>query len=102
MGAFEDQYIDTLRSMELALVRVYRRDAKLMDWQALTAVNNLTRVYTAEQRGRRPPTMKMLPPTLQAFTDLQIACEGWLGRGPLFDETGQPLQLDKNKLQVMV
>ena len=83
MAKFEEQDNDTLRSMELALVRVYREDESVMDWQVETAVNNLIRIFTAEQRKRKPPTLKMPPETQQAFTNLQIACEGWLGRGPL-------------------
>ena len=100
MGNFEEQYNDTLRSMELALVRVYRNDDSVVDWHVGTAVNNLTRSYTAEQRKRKALSFKMPPQTQQAFTDLQTACEGWLGRAPLFDEAGQTIELDQNKLTI--
>ncbi|MCA9929526.1 MAG: hypothetical protein KC419_13665 [Anaerolineales bacterium] len=96
MGEFEEKYNDQLRSMELALVRVYRADGEVVDWQVLTAVNTLIRTYTAEQRKRPAPATKMQLPVQQAYTDLQIPCEGWLGRGPLLDETGQTVQVDEN------
>ncbi|KAA3659572.1 MAG: hypothetical protein DWQ04_21945 [Chloroflexi bacterium] len=100
MAKFEEQYNDTLRSLELALVRVYRKNDAVVDWHVGTAVNNLTRIYTAEQRKRKQPSLKMPPQTQQAFTNLQIACEGWLGRAPLFDEVGQISQLDQNNLTI--
>ena len=100
MGQFEEEYNDTLRSMELALVRVYRSDDSVLDWHVETAVNNLTRTYTAEQRKRKQPSFKMADQTKQAFANLQNTCEGWLGREQLLDETGNTIELDQNKLTI--
>lgn len=98
MTQFEDQYNDTLRSMELALVHVYRQDEGMLDWHAETAVNNLARYYTQEQRGKRPSPPRQQPPAQQAYDDLKIVCEGWLGRNPVFDEAGQMAEIGDNAL----
>lgn len=98
MGQFEEQYNDVLRSMELALVRVYRQDDEMVDWLALTAVNGLIRTYTAEQRGRSTPNLTLKPPAQQAYTGLKIVCDGWLGRGPVIDEAGQMAEVGEQAL----
>ncbi|MCP5100621.1 MAG: hypothetical protein GY943_34155 [Chloroflexi bacterium] len=100
MGAFEEKYNDTLRHMELSLVRVYRKHDELMDWQVLTAVNALLRTYTAEQRKRQPPAIDVFPPADEAHAELKIVCEGWLGRGPLVDEVGQLTEAGNKALKV--
>lgn len=99
MGTFEEKYNDTLRSIELAIVRVYRTD-NLVDFQTLTAVNNLIRHYTAVARRRTLPNFKMDPVTQRVFDDVKVVCEGWLGNAPVFDESGQMGEVKENAHQV--
>ena len=61
MGTFEEKYNDTLRSMEIALVKTYRADEEMTDWETLTAVNGLIRTYTAEQKRRNSPVLNLKP-----------------------------------------
>lgn len=98
MGTFEEQYNDPLRSMEIAIVRHYRTNEALLDWLTLTAVNGLIRTYTAEQRRRQPPKLVLDPIAQPVYTDLKIATDGWLGRGPLIDETGQIAEAGERQL----
>lgn len=58
------------------------------------------RTYTAEQRGRKPPNLRLKPLAQQAYTDLKIACDGWLGRGPVIDEAGQMAEVGDQALDV--
>jgi hypothetical protein len=71
----------------------------LIDWQVLTAVNALIRIYTSKMRKRTPPTVTINPPADEVYTALKIACEGWLGRGPLIDEVSQMTEAGDNVLQ---
>lgn len=98
MGSFEDQYNDTLRSMEIALVKAYRQHETMTDWEALNALNGLLRMYTAEQRRRTLPNITLKPLAQQSFDALKVTCDGWLGRAPLIDEFGQVVQLGDNAL----
>ncbi|MCA9974007.1 MAG: hypothetical protein KC425_27535 [Anaerolineales bacterium] len=100
MGQFEEQYNDTLRSMELTLVRQYREFDELTDWQTLAAVNDLIRIYTAETRRRQPPVLKQEGLTQLVHERLAETCAGWLGRAPLIDEFGGVATLDENALAV--
>ena len=97
MEKFEEKYIDQLRSLELAIVRVYRAQAELVDHQTLTAVNALVRVYTAVSRRRSPPTIKMDAFSQQVFDDVKPVCEGWLGQGPHFNDFRQKVKLKEEE-----
>ena len=96
MAKLEEEFMGVLQILEFALIQSYRANDEMTDWEAETAVSGLIRTYTAEQRKRPAPATKMQLPVQQAYTDLQIPCEGWLGRGPLLDETGQTVQVDEN------
>ena len=100
MGEFEEKYNDTLRSMELTLVRPYRQLENLTDWETERAVNGLIRTYAAEQRGRKPPNLRLNALTQSVYDQLHVTCEGWLGRQPLLDEYGNAATLDENALKV--
>lgn len=100
MGEFEETYNDTLRSMELTLVRQYRQLAQLTDWEVKTAVNNLIRLYSHETHRRQPPQLRQDPATQLVYGRLRQTCEGWLGRAPLVDEVGNVTTLTQNALSV--
>jgi hypothetical protein len=89
MKTFEEQYNDPLRSMEIALVKTYRVHDTMTDWETLNALNGLLRAYTAEQRRRQLPDLKLKPLAQQCYDELKLTCEGWLGRAPIVDEAGQ-------------
>lgn len=100
MGTFEEKYNDTLRSIELAIVRVYREESALIDYQTLSAVNSLVRVYTAVSRRRNPPALKLDHVTQKVYDSIKLACDGWLGQAPVFDESGQMAELKEDALEV--
>lgn len=98
MTTFEERYNDVLRSMEIALVRAYREDEAMTDWETLTAVNGLIRVYTAVQRHRPLPELKLHPLAQQTYDELKRVSDGWLGQAPVMDEAGQIADLGDKAL----
>ena len=95
METFEETYQDVLHNIETALIHTYRAHDDMTDWEAFTAVNNLIRVYTAAERQRNPPRLKMDPFSQQAFDQVQRMCEWRLGRAaPFADEAGQTVDID--------
>ena len=91
MEKFEEKYQDVLHNIETALVQVYREQDEMTDWEALTAVNGLIRTYTAEQRGRKTPNLKLDDLTQETFDNVQFMCEWRLGRTHLENEAGQAI-----------
>ena len=91
---FEDKYLDVLQNIESAIVGVYRGQRAMTDWEALNAVEALIRHYQAEAKKRNPPAVRLSPLARETFDAVQPLCEWRLGRMPLMDENGQPLNLD--------
>ncbi len=100
MGQFEEQYNDTLMSIEMTLVRPYRQREDVIDWDTLTAVKAAIRTYTAEQRRRAAPNLKLKPIPQTIYNELIETCERWLGRKPFVGPSGETTTLTDNALTV--
>lgn len=85
----EEEYLDVLQNMEMAIVEVYRDKPELIDANVDSALEALERTYVGELRARGP----VLPPSPIARTvyeQVQMMCEWRLGRASLETEEGQP------------
>lgn len=92
----EEEYQDVLQNLEFALVNVYRRRDEMTDWEAHQAINGLIRTYTAEQRKRSAPDLKLNDLAQEAYDSVKRMCEFRLGREPMTDESGKPLEIHEN------
>lgn len=88
MRKFTEEYEDVLQNIEFALVQVYRRHDEMTDWEALAAMNGLIRAYTAEERKRAAPELKLSPLEEEAYELVRNMCEWRLGRTNLMAESG--------------
>ncbi len=98
MGNFEEEYMAPLQNMEVALALTYRAHEAMTDWETLNAVNGLLRTYTAEQRRRKPPTLKLNPLAQQSYDELKRTCDGLLGHAPLALDSGRLVELSDTPL----
>lgn len=89
MGQFEDEYLDALYNIESAVLTACRRMPSAEDYDALSAINALIRVYQAELNQRQPPAIRLGPAAENIRDAVQITCEIMLGRKPLMDEKGR-------------
>jgi hypothetical protein len=87
---FEDKYFDVLQNIEFGIVRIYREQPDLTDWDALDAIQALIRSYTAEMRGRSRPKIGLSDPSQAVFNSVEAMCEWRLGREQPLAEGGQP------------
>lgn len=76
----EDKYLDVLQNLEFGIILVYRKDRKLLDYDALEAVDGLVRIYAAEERGYTPPSLKLSQRAQRVFDSVKAMCEWRLGR----------------------
>lgn len=100
MSSFEDEYLDVLMNLEMALISSYRENEEMVDWNALNVVNALIRVYTAELRGRNEPTLKLDEIEELPYDRAYIICEFHVGRGELATEDGEPIGLIPDAISV--
>ena len=93
MAKLEEAFEDVLQNLEFALVQVYREYEEMTDWEAETAVSSLIRTYTAEERGRKPPNLRLKPLAQEAYDNVQAMCEFRLGRSEMEEESGKVVDL---------
>lgn len=93
MNTFEEQYMDVLHNIEFALIRVYRENETMTDYEALEAINGLLRTYTAESRRRSAPELKLNELAQAAYDGMQAMCELHMGRATLVSEDGESQSL---------
>jgi hypothetical protein len=90
---FEDEYQDVLQNIEFAIINVYRQHPELTDWDALDAVEGLIRVYTAEERGRPRPDIRLNNLPQRVFEFVHAMCEWRLGREEMLTSDDQPVDM---------
>jgi hypothetical protein len=96
----EDKYLDVLQNLEFGIILVYRKDRKLLDYNALEAIDGLTRIYAAQQRAYAPPTLKLSERAQRVFDSVKAMCEWRLGREKFPSDTEQPDAVVSTPLQV--
>ncbi len=102
MPSAEEEYLDVLQNIEVAIVGVYRENPDLLDYDVDKALNALWMEYRAEGQGKTKP-----PPPFSANQQLvydlvKLMCDWRLGReeleaekdGQTFDITPKPLPLE--------
>ena len=87
----EEEFQGVLQNLEFALVQVYQEHDEMTDWEAETAVSALIRTYTAEQRGRKPPNLRLKPLEQEAYDNVQTICEFRLGRSEMVNDSGETI-----------
>lgn len=55
MPSFEDEYLDVLQNIEMAIISVYRQHKDLLDYDVDMALNLLWTEYRNEQAGKETP-----------------------------------------------
>ena len=92
-GRFEERYEDVLQNIEFGIVQVYRSHPKMTDWEALSAVEALVRVYNAEAKGREITPPSLVPLAEEVYGSVKMMCEWRLGRETPFQDEGAPVDL---------
>ncbi|HJW90742.1 MAG TPA: hypothetical protein VJ436_08890 [Anaerolineales bacterium] len=94
MGEFEEEYLDVLQNIESTLARVYREDPKMSDYDALKAVQAVTRAYSNEAAARPARETQLNGPALQSYQNVHAICEWRLGRQSILNEKDHPAKFE--------
>ncbi|HEX8363185.1 MAG TPA: hypothetical protein VF613_23890 [Longimicrobium sp.] len=81
--SFEQRYEDVLQNIESAIIRLYRADPALVDYEVDGGLESLTAAYTAEMQGREPRGAPSDPNRRRVFEAVRQVCEWRLGRAAL-------------------
>ncbi len=83
MSAFEDEYMDVLQNIEMAIVSVYRENHSLLDYDVDKVLNILWTEYRNEKQGRAAPAPKLGENAQLVYERVKEMCEWRLGRTDL-------------------
>jgi hypothetical protein len=86
MLSFEEEYLDVLQNIEMAIVSVYREHRDLLDYDVDKALNLLWKEYRNEQINKTTPAPILDANTQLVYSRVRAVCEWRLGRAEL---TGQ-------------
>jgi hypothetical protein len=80
MTSFEEKYLDVLQNIEMTIVRIYRNNRHLLDYDVDRVLELLWQEYRNEGTGKAPstPTLNEIAQTLH--DQLRQICEWRLGR----------------------
>lgn len=77
---FFDKYGDVMQNIEFAVMQVYASHPELLDFQVDKVLNGLIRGYTAQQRGRAEPKLKLNPLEQDLYNQVKTMCTWRLGQ----------------------
>ncbi len=78
--SFEDDHLDFLQKIELAIVEIDRVSADLIDAEVQNGIEALIRVYGAEAQGKSGISLKVKGISAEVADRVRSACELGLGR----------------------
>jgi hypothetical protein len=89
-----------LQNIEFGIIRVYREHPEMTDWDVLSAIEGLIRVYNAEIKGRQIKAPALPPLAQRVYESARTMCELRLGRETLLDQDDRPVDLDMPSLSL--
>lgn len=90
---FDDEYMDVLQNIEVAIIRVYREDRDLTDYEVDKVINGLIRAYQAEQQQRAYQKPDFSPLGEQVYKNVESMCNWRLGRTSLESDDHRNISL---------
>ena len=83
MSNFEEEYMDVLQNIEMAILSVYREHRTLLDYDVDKALNALWTEYRNEKQDRSAPAMQLVENAQLVYERVRDMCEWRLGRKTL-------------------
>lgn len=80
MPSFEDEYLDVLQNIEMAIVSVYREHRDLLDYDVDKVLDLLWKEYMNEQINRSSPAPHLNENAQMVYERVREMCEWRLGR----------------------
>jgi hypothetical protein len=78
--AIEDTYADVLQNIESAIVKIYRQQPGLLDYDVEGGLNGLIVEYKAEHLNRPAPSLRLAERETLIYQAVKDVCEWRLGR----------------------
>jgi len=86
VSSFEEEYMDVLQNIEMAIVSVYRENHGLLDYDVDKVLNLLWTEYRNEKQARSTPVPKLGENAQKVYDRVRQMCEWRLGRTNIIAE----------------
>lgn len=83
MPTFEEEYLDVLQNIEVAIVGEFRKNKDLTDYDVGKALNTLWAEYRVEQTGKTASHVNLNERAMQVFNTVKMICDWRLGRASI-------------------
>ncbi|HXF86005.1 MAG TPA: hypothetical protein VNK49_11515 [Anaerolineales bacterium] len=100
MASFEEQYLDVLQNIEMAIVSVYREHHDLLDYEVDKVLNLIWTEYRNEKAGKATPMPKLSENAQRVYDRVKEICEWRIGRKDILEDKftdmkPRPISLDE-------
>jgi hypothetical protein len=101
MPAFEEEYLDVLQNIEMAIVGVYREHNGWLDYDVDKVLNLIWTEYRSEKQGKAVPVPTLNENAQRVYERVKDMCEFRLGRSSTIKAQGwfrakpTPLSIDE-------
>ncbi|HEX9386474.1 MAG TPA: hypothetical protein VF918_09160 [Anaerolineales bacterium] len=83
MSSFEEEYVDVLQNIEMAIVNVYRENHSLLDYDVDKVLNLLWKEYQNEKQRKTTPVPKLGENAQLVYDRVKEVCQWRLGRAEI-------------------
>ncbi len=83
MSSFEEEYVDVLQNIEMAIVNVYRENHSLLDYDVDKVLNLLWKEYQNEKQRKTTPVPKLGENAQLVYDRIKEVCQWRLGRAEI-------------------
>jgi len=80
LSPFEEEFFDVLRAIETQVYNVYLDNPDVLDFHVDKALNGMVRTLQNEQRGKKPPALKLKNDEQTIYKLLQALSSLYLGK----------------------
>jgi len=97
---FHEKYLDVLQNLEFGIVKVYRENSDLIDYEVIHALEALINYYVSEKRASDPRHFSLSDRAKLVFESVKLFCEVRLGRDSLQTEGEKNQELEFKKITI--
>jgi hypothetical protein len=97
---FEEEYEDVLQNLEAGIMRAYRKQPEMTDYDVMQALEALRRHYIREVRKQDPVTFNLPESAQEIFDNVKMLSELRLGRAEMTTAKGKPVEMGELAINV--
>ena len=96
------EYPDVLQNIEFTITGIYQQHSELADHNVDKVLSDLIRIYQAEIKSKKPPTLRFTELEQTLYNSVKAICDWRLGRKQALDEQNKAIQIPVQELSLEI